>query len=115
MKAYHFGDRLKYFRKTAGLTQAALAEKVGISTHHVTQIERGLTLPGLNTFIKLCKALDAPADSFLMDDDVWMAQNACILQGLKVRDLLRGDNVRGFEILHLFYRMLTESTDAPQT
>ena len=45
MKAYHFGDRLKYFRKTAGLTQAALAEKVGISTHHVTQIERGLTLP----------------------------------------------------------------------
>ena len=49
-----------------------------------------------------------------MDDDVWMAQNACILQGLKVRDLLRGDNVRGFEILHLFYRMLTESTDAPQ-
>lgn len=36
MKVYHLGERLKYFRMQAGLTQARLAELVGRqhASHH---------------------------------------------------------------------------------
>ena len=109
MKVYHLGERLKYFRMQAGLTQARLAELVGVSTHHITQIERGLALPSLSIFFSLCKVLDAPADSFAMDDDEWMAQNAYVLQKMKIREQLQKDSVRGFELLRLIYNIIVES------
>ncbi|MCY4124219.1 MAG: helix-turn-helix transcriptional regulator, partial [Pseudomonas sp.] len=36
-------DRLKQARKNAGLTQAELADRVGIKQASVSEIERGLT------------------------------------------------------------------------
>lgn len=75
MKNYNFGKRLKYFRETKGMTQAALAEKINKSTHHITQMERGMSLPSLPIFFDLCRALDVPADYFVIDEDKLFAKN----------------------------------------
>lgn len=51
------GVRIKSLRQGKGLTQEALAEKVGISSKYLSSIERGKENPTLDTLIKLAKAL----------------------------------------------------------
>ena len=78
MKAYNFGKRLQYYRKQAGLTQTDLAEKINKSIHHITQIERGISLPSLPLFLDICIALNIPADCFLIDENRHFAESATI-------------------------------------
>lgn len=72
-----FGERYKtlglkiaYYRKKKGYTQEVLAEKIGISTNFLAQVEgtgstRGISL---ETLFKLGEALDIPPSKFLEDD-----------------------------------------------
>ncbi len=55
------GERLCRYRLRLGLTQAALADKAGISKRTVERIEAGSSAQ-LSSFIRLCRALD------LLDD-----------------------------------------------
>ncbi len=43
----NLGQRVADLRKVAGLTQASLAERVGVATETISRIERGVVLPGL--------------------------------------------------------------------
>ena len=43
MDYYAIGQRIRKFRKACGLSQEELAEKVGISTTHMSHIETGNT------------------------------------------------------------------------
>jgi transcriptional regulator with XRE-family HTH domain len=53
-----FGQRLRQHRLEAGLTQAALAERAGISPAAVTAIERGVNRrPHPDTVARLARAL----------------------------------------------------------
>lgn len=83
-----FGKRLKFFREQAGLTQSELAEAIDKSVHHITQMERGLSLPSLPIFKKLCIVLRVPADFLLMDDDALFTRYAavCATEQLKDQD-----------------------------
>lgn len=42
-----FGDRISFLRKLKGLTQAQLAEKLGISAQAVSKWESGLSCPDI--------------------------------------------------------------------
>lgn len=59
MKAAHqrLAMQLKQFRKTRGLTQEALAKKVGLSLGYIARLEIGMHDPPLSTIAKLAKAL----------------------------------------------------------
>ena len=46
-------DRLKLLRKNLGLTQAQLAEKLGISRPYLTEIEKGTRRPTPDFFLSL--------------------------------------------------------------
>ncbi|MBQ7356819.1 MAG: helix-turn-helix transcriptional regulator, partial [Clostridia bacterium] len=61
------GDRVKELRKKRRLTQEQLAEKIGISLQYVSEIERGLSMPSMQVFLKLLEVLDASADYLLRD------------------------------------------------
>ena len=52
-----FGVALRHRRKTLGLTIAQLAEKSGLSTNWVSEVERGRE-PSLTSVIALARALD---------------------------------------------------------
>ena len=45
-------------RKEAGLTQAALAEKLGITDRAVSKWERGICLPDASIILDLCQILN---------------------------------------------------------
>src|SRR3954454_5833346 len=64
-----FSELLRTFRTRAGLTQAALAEKAGLSEQAISVLERGIrSRPRKDTIRSLTEALDltpAEADQFL--------------------------------------------------
>lgn len=49
--------RIKHFRKSRGLTIAALAKEVGVTAAMASQIERGVTNPSMSTLVRIAAAL----------------------------------------------------------
>ena len=66
----NIGLRVSYFRKRAGLTQERLAEKMGVDTSFIGQIEAPNIIKSisLDTLFRIAKALDVPAYKFLYFD-----------------------------------------------
>ena len=62
------GKKLRDARQKKGYSQHALAEIADIGNVYLGEIERGLKMPSLNTFIKLIEALDISADYILRDE-----------------------------------------------
>lgn len=61
------GRRIKEARDAAKLTQEQLAEKVNLSSSHMSVIERGVKAPRLETLVEIANALGVTADSLLVD------------------------------------------------
>lgn len=62
------GNRLLAARKRAGLTQAELAERAGLSDRTYADIERGTVNMRMETFLRICAALGASPDSMLTEE-----------------------------------------------
>lgn len=58
------GKRIRHFRKFHSLTSEELARSAGISQSMISQIERGLVSPSLETLWKLSQSLKVPFFSF---------------------------------------------------
>lgn len=61
------GKRIKAAREAQHLTQAQLAELVGLSTNHISVIERGVKALKLDNFVAIVNALGLSADALLVD------------------------------------------------
>lgn len=61
------GLKVAYYRKLQGLTQEKLANKLGVATSYIGQIEAaGMYRPvSLTTLLRIAEALDTPAYKFL--------------------------------------------------
>lgn len=77
MAAFHRAQ-LKEARRRAGLTQAALAERIGVSCNFVKVVENGRGNPGFATMVKWLQALgaDGSIDLFerLSPNEEWRPQ-----------------------------------------
>jgi len=60
----HIGVRLKDFRRRAGLTQEGLAFNAGIHVSFVSEIERNLKKPSVESLEKLLYALNVSFQEF---------------------------------------------------
>ncbi|MBI3597632.1 MAG: helix-turn-helix transcriptional regulator [Nitrospirae bacterium] len=58
------GARVKEIRKTKGVSQEKLSEKVGIDAKHLSRIEVGGSFPSLDTLAKLAGALHVELKDF---------------------------------------------------
>jgi putative transcriptional regulator len=67
--AERLGNRLRELRADRDLTQAALAELVGVSRKTVNTIENGVFIPSTLLALKLARALGEPVEAlfFLQD------------------------------------------------
>lgn len=68
MNYYEIGQRIRKFRKACNLSQEELAEKVGISTTHMSHIETGNTKLSLSVFVDIANALSVQTDELLYDE-----------------------------------------------
>lgn len=61
------GLKISYYRKLNGLTQEKLADKLGVATSYIGQIEAvGMYKPiSLTTLLRIAQALETPAYKFL--------------------------------------------------
>lgn len=67
MEKTTLGLRIREARRAKGFSRQSLAEKAGTGEVYLGEIERGLKMPSLNTFIRIMEALDISADYLLRD------------------------------------------------
>lgn len=59
------GESIRYHRKKLGLTQAKLAERIGVSSQAVSKWENNVGLPDITMAVPLARALGTTTDELL--------------------------------------------------
>jgi transcriptional regulator with XRE-family HTH domain/uncharacterized RmlC-like cupin family protein len=62
------GDRLRAARAARGLSLRSLADRLGVSPSLISQVERGLARPSVNTLYAMARELDVSFDALLFPD-----------------------------------------------
>lgn len=68
MQREALGLRIREARKTKSITQEQLAEKIGVTSVYISEIERGNKMPSIPVLISIVEALDISADYLLRDN-----------------------------------------------
>ena len=100
MNYYEIGQRIRKIRKAQNLSQEALAEKVGISTTHMSHIETGNTKLSLQVLVCLSNALEVRTDDLIfgtkktnrtaiIDEIVAELENCTSQQILIINDVIK--------------------------
>ena len=104
MDYYIIGQRIRKFRKAHSFSQEELAEKVGISTTHMSHIETGNTKLSLAVLVKTALALEESTDDILFDqgtinrsnltDQIMEVLDACTPQELIIMyDIIKATQI----------------------
>jgi transcriptional regulator with XRE-family HTH domain len=65
MDAKKLGKKIKIARVELDLTQTGLADKIKAKQKSISRYENGISLPSLETLVKIAKVLKKPAAYFL--------------------------------------------------
>lgn len=65
----HLHEKIYYYRKKAGLSQDALAEKLGVSRQAISKWETAESVPETGKLMALAAALGIKVDTLLSEDD----------------------------------------------
>lgn len=66
---FSIGTRLKELRKTKGMSITELAERSGVSTGLISQIERNLVVPSVVNLYRIAQALGTDVNYFFETSD----------------------------------------------
>jgi transcriptional regulator with XRE-family HTH domain len=61
-------------RKSLGITQAVLAERLGVETETVSRFERGVSTPSLQTIERIAEVLGVTVSALLSEEKAEAAQ-----------------------------------------
>lgn len=86
------GKQVKIAHIQAGVTQEYLAEKIKISSTHLSNVERGTTKVGLNAIVDISRALNVSLDTLLCNE-IGTPYQKPILNG-RLADLLEDCDAR---------------------
>lgn len=70
MNLIKIGKYIAGKRKSLGMTQKQLAEKIGMSDKSVSKWERGICLPDVSVYLELCEILGISLNEFLAGEDI---------------------------------------------
>ncbi len=71
-----FARNLKERRRKRGLTQAQLAEQIGVSTSFITEIETTRKAPSFNTIERISRYLEVPSWTFFCEEGDMLPENS---------------------------------------
>ncbi len=84
------GNRLRARRQELGLSLRELAERVGLTASFLSQIERDLASPSIESLRKISDALEVPIFHFLLEPD---AKSPVVRRDERVQLKLPGSNL----------------------
>lgn len=70
MDLVKIGEYITAKRKSLGLTQRQVAEKLGMSDKSVSKWERGICLPDVSVYMELCSILGITLNEFFAGEDI---------------------------------------------
>lgn len=73
------GQNIQRFRKSAGMTQAQLAEKINVSTAFISRLERGEKGMSLNVLESLADAFQVSYDALMRKPDFWTGKETVLV------------------------------------
>ena len=113
------GELIRQMRKSSGLSQMQLAEKVGISYQQVQKYEKGVNKLTLSRLKQISGALGVPASLFLDEEDPLMSgeqkdpgkakRNGLLNDEAKLLMLFR--RIHSRKLKHGFIEMLEDVVD----
>ncbi len=106
MDYYKIGQRIRKFRKAAGLSQENLAEKIGISTTHLSHIETGNTKLSLPVLVNISETLNVQTDELLYD-----SPNSIVSIKSEIMELLNSCSAKDIYILKDIIKATKSSLD----
>ena len=134
MTASHMGARLRRLREENGLTQAAFAQSLGLSSSYLNQLEKDARPVTSRVLVKISEVYGVDSAFFASDSDTRLiaavtealtdTQLSAEVPAAEVVDLVRAHPAlaRAFMLLHQRYRnsadllaALTETRNAPDT
>ena len=71
MNYEEIGKRIRKYRKLKNLSQEQLAEKINISTTHMSHIETGNTKLSLQVLVDLATVLEVNTDDLIIDNNYY--------------------------------------------
>lgn len=100
----NIGKRIQELRKKKKLTQAQLAERIGLSTNHVSALERGKYNIKLETLVLIMNELECSADDIFCDE----LKNGYKIKASRLSDeiekLSPTEQERLFDIIEVFIK-----------
>ncbi len=96
MKELEIGSRLRRLRKDKGLSIAVLAEKSGVSTGLISQIERELVVPSAVSLYRIGKALDTDIGYFFASPET---PEFGLQRGGSHKTIITNNGARRYELL----------------
>jgi len=100
------GRRIRESRISKGYTQQELADRAEIGVVYISEIERGVKMPSLNSFVKIIDALDVSADYVLRDELPSGKEYVCTEITEKLLVLTPGQRKAASDILNAYLRNL---------
>lgn len=90
MNYYEIGQKIRKIRKAHGLSQEQLAERINISTTHMSHIETGNTKLSLPVFVDIATVLEVRTDDLLNNTipntGSVLSELAAILEGCSAQE-----------------------------
>ena len=113
MNRKNIGQNLRTLRRQCGMTQAQLAEKIGVSTDHVSHAEIGFGSISLPLLIEICKLLDILAGEYTPDyvDEDLMEEQALYGKSIVFDDVNPEDRM----LLNYLHQFMLKRKREPQS
>ena len=106
----HVGIRVKAFRQQAGLTQEGLALDSGIHVSFISEIERGLKKPSIESLEKLLIALNISFQEFFdFETSVKEIKGNLVLD--KLVRVLEGRSEQEVELIYMIAKQFLDFED----